>query len=310
MHRIDTEGNASGHFTDGNPSTGTQATVVDSEWLNAVQDELENVVTDDGGPSLSKTLRNQVITRLKALFGRVAQMNNWLLRQTFVQGIQFGSGPSYPVALDNAGSGRLTDLSLRNLAVDVDATVGSLTSTGLVKGTDLQLATPYATANVATPNGGGLTVSGNGGVIGASISATVATAGYQIGKLSDTDPSPMTLQASVDIPTGATITSVELWGMSNGSGTNTLTVSAYVRFVASATPQAIVTPGTLVAVNLSGAQFAASMSSAMGSAWTARTIPSAKKARVEVVIQTGSLGTFSFVVRGIAVGFTMASPRP
>lgn len=40
MHRIDTEGSVSGRFADGNPQTGQASTIVDDEWLNAVQEAL------------------------------------------------------------------------------------------------------------------------------------------------------------------------------------------------------------------------------------------------------------------------------
>ena len=50
MHRIDTEGNKNGKFYDGDP-LGTdikEATVLDASWLNAVQEELCNVIGVDG----------------------------------------------------------------------------------------------------------------------------------------------------------------------------------------------------------------------------------------------------------------------
>lgn len=50
MHRIDTEGNKEGKFYDGTPS-GTdikEATVLDASWLNAVQEEICRIITDNG----------------------------------------------------------------------------------------------------------------------------------------------------------------------------------------------------------------------------------------------------------------------
>ena len=48
MHRIDTDGNVSGLFTEGNPATGQVATVVGADWLNyTVQEELVNVVLSE-----------------------------------------------------------------------------------------------------------------------------------------------------------------------------------------------------------------------------------------------------------------------
>lgn len=49
MHRIDAAGFAAGNlFTDGNPSTGTPATVVDAAWLNDLQENIAQLVEATG----------------------------------------------------------------------------------------------------------------------------------------------------------------------------------------------------------------------------------------------------------------------
>lgn len=49
MHRTDASGaTAANKFTDGNPSTGTPATVVDAAWLNAVQEAIAYVIEAAG----------------------------------------------------------------------------------------------------------------------------------------------------------------------------------------------------------------------------------------------------------------------
>lgn len=54
MHRIDAAGFAAGNlFTDGNPSTGTPATVVDAAWLNDLQENVAQLV-EAAGIVLSK----------------------------------------------------------------------------------------------------------------------------------------------------------------------------------------------------------------------------------------------------------------
>lgn len=54
MHRIDAAGYAADNlFTDGNPSTGTPATVVDAAWLNDIQESLAQLI-EAAGISLSK----------------------------------------------------------------------------------------------------------------------------------------------------------------------------------------------------------------------------------------------------------------
>lgn len=66
MYQIDSAGNVAGHFTNGTP--GVQApTIVDADWLNAVQDELTNIV-ESAGIALDKEDSTQVLQALKTLF--------------------------------------------------------------------------------------------------------------------------------------------------------------------------------------------------------------------------------------------------
>lgn len=55
-----------GFFTDGNPATGTLATIVPAEWLNAVMLELANVVTG-AGLTLNKAAFNQLLSAIRAI---------------------------------------------------------------------------------------------------------------------------------------------------------------------------------------------------------------------------------------------------
>jgi hypothetical protein len=48
MHRIDGSGHQDNQFTEGNPQTGTEATVVTAGWLNAVQEEVAHVIEGQG----------------------------------------------------------------------------------------------------------------------------------------------------------------------------------------------------------------------------------------------------------------------
>lgn len=66
MHRIDAAGYAPGNlFTDGNPATGTPATVVDAAWLNDLQ---ENVIqiAEAAGIALVKGDYTQLLTALRS----------------------------------------------------------------------------------------------------------------------------------------------------------------------------------------------------------------------------------------------------
>lgn len=64
MHRIDASGHSSNLFTDGNPSGGIEATVVDDDWLNAVQEEIVNAILTRAGITLVKGTNTQLATAL------------------------------------------------------------------------------------------------------------------------------------------------------------------------------------------------------------------------------------------------------
>lgn len=71
MHRIDGPG-ATGQslFTEGNPATGTPATTVTADWLNAVQEELVELLAALGG-SPDKQQNDQLATALMAALGEL-----------------------------------------------------------------------------------------------------------------------------------------------------------------------------------------------------------------------------------------------
>lgn len=56
--------NAPGYFSEGNPGIGVPATVVTGDWLNAIQEELINVIVGVGGLSPDKALTTQLKTSL------------------------------------------------------------------------------------------------------------------------------------------------------------------------------------------------------------------------------------------------------
>ena len=68
MHLTDASGNIAGLFTDGDPLTGVQSTILGAKWCNAVQGELANVVLGSG-IALSDAADDQVLAALKRLFG-------------------------------------------------------------------------------------------------------------------------------------------------------------------------------------------------------------------------------------------------
>src|SRR4051794_18731044 len=78
MHRIDSAGTAAalpapaavgatvGFFTEGNAGVGTPATLISGDWLNAVQEELVNVILG-AGIALDKTKRDQLLSAIRTL---------------------------------------------------------------------------------------------------------------------------------------------------------------------------------------------------------------------------------------------------
>lgn len=62
-----------GFFTEGNPGLGQAATYVRASWLNMMQQELLNVVTD-AGLTPSKTVYNQLLQALKLKYATVPQV--------------------------------------------------------------------------------------------------------------------------------------------------------------------------------------------------------------------------------------------
>src|SRR5687767_6482751 len=55
-----------GFFTIGDPATAVPATIVDADWLNAIQEEICNVITAASIP-LSKTTRTQLLSAIQLI---------------------------------------------------------------------------------------------------------------------------------------------------------------------------------------------------------------------------------------------------
>jgi hypothetical protein len=95
MHRIDTADHVGNRFSDGDASLGKPGTVVDDDWLNAVQENI-CVFIEAMGLTLSKGNANQLRDAVLALLTRA---NTWTAKQTFGD-IDIGTGD---IALRRAG---------------------------------------------------------------------------------------------------------------------------------------------------------------------------------------------------------------
>jgi len=71
LHRIDTPGNVGGLFVPPNPMTGQQPVLVDSPWLNDVQENLCNLITG-AGIALVKGNYNQLLAAVEYFVGHIS----------------------------------------------------------------------------------------------------------------------------------------------------------------------------------------------------------------------------------------------
>lgn len=78
MHRVDTPGHVDNAFVAGDPLTGTPATVVGADIMNAFQEELAYVV-EQSGITLSKGDNTQLSQALSLLFGDSSALSDNLL---------------------------------------------------------------------------------------------------------------------------------------------------------------------------------------------------------------------------------------
>ena len=158
MHRIDTSGNVNNRFHPGNPATGQQATLIDQEWLNAVQEEIVNVILT-ANIDLEKGTNNQLAAAIVALIAGI---------------VGDGSGAVPTTRLVSVSGGLLTGGG--NLAAD--RTIGlakATTAEAAAQVRDDIVVTPAALAGLvgfSTVGGAIIASLGNGRIV-----AFTATAG-------------------------------------------------------------------------------------------------------------------------------------
>lgn len=73
MHKIDTAGSVDGAFVDGNPATSTPSTIVDAAFLQALQDEMVNVI-EAAGITLNKADHTQLFQAISVI--TAGRLNN------------------------------------------------------------------------------------------------------------------------------------------------------------------------------------------------------------------------------------------
>lgn len=71
MHRIDGAGaTVGGQWTEGNPGTGTPATEITADWMNAIQNELENVIVTEAELTLNKASNSQLAAAIVVMVSK------------------------------------------------------------------------------------------------------------------------------------------------------------------------------------------------------------------------------------------------
>ena len=83
MHRIDGPGaTAENQFTEGNPGTGTPATVVTDDWLTAVQEEIAGVVEASGAALAKGDKAAAAVAVAEAAAAETAEVAAWEHRRS------------------------------------------------------------------------------------------------------------------------------------------------------------------------------------------------------------------------------------
>lgn len=109
MFRIDSPYSVDGSWSQGSAAEGRPGTQITADWLNAVQEELCNVVLA-AGQMLAKGFNNQLATVLAL----VNIANPWTAKQTFNAGLSSGVAPT--AATDVA---RKTEIDAQGFVVAV-----------------------------------------------------------------------------------------------------------------------------------------------------------------------------------------------
>lgn len=106
MHRVDTDGNVSGLFTDGDPDLAEEATVVDDDWLNDMQENVAQAV-EAASISLVKGTYTQLTTAIGVLarIALQAAANTWAQLQTFSKGAVVTTSTTNGQGVHSTGNG-------------------------------------------------------------------------------------------------------------------------------------------------------------------------------------------------------------
>ncbi|MFZ5539466.1 MAG: tail fiber domain-containing protein [Pseudomonadota bacterium] len=184
MHRIDGPGaTAQNLFTEGNPTTGVQATVVTADWANAVQEEIATVI-EGYGLTLNKAANNQL----------------FLAIQSAIESVSGGSGGEANTA-SNVGTGAGLLFKQKSAA-------------------DLQFRTLRAGTGIAITTGTNevtITATGGGGTIEATYASNVGTGTGVFRQMSGYELQFRTLKAGPGVQISSTDTEITITATGGGT---------------------------------------------------------------------------------------------
>lgn len=156
MHRIDADAHVANQFSEGDPTVPRLPTRIDAAWLNAVQEELAQMVLA-AGVALVKG-----VVQLPAVTAFLTRVQTWTARQTFQKGLvaetsTSGPGVSATANLDVAISASTAGLRYAIEATSSGASAAVRMATSST-GEALYVERTAGTGDVVTVNGAG----GNG----------------------------------------------------------------------------------------------------------------------------------------------------
>ncbi len=167
MHRIDADAHVGNLFVEGDPTVPTNPTQVDSEWLNAVQEELTTLI-EAAGVTLVKNTNTQLREALTGLYLDKVTVQTITAQKTFQNGVIVTRSASNSIAISGTGNGSGAGVAGQGGATGagVTGTGGATSGVGgvFIGGPDSLAVSAQGTGTAA---GGSFTGGANGGgVIG------------------------------------------------------------------------------------------------------------------------------------------------
>lgn len=203
MHRIDADSHVANMFDEGDPGVPRNPTQVDADWLNAVQEEICNAITNAGITLVKGTntqLRSALVNVLTAQ--TIAGVKSFTSRMSVVQ-----STTSPTLSLENASTGEALNainnsatsatVSLENTSTGEALSALANTTTGAIKGANTGAgAGVLGTCNHVSGYGTQGVTLGAGSAVNGDASAGTGIAGQFIGN--STKPTVMVTPQSAE----------------------------------------------------------------------------------------------------------------